>query len=567
MIELYEWLNENRISYKKIDKETLEIEEFGKAYIQDMSLVGSIFKTGNTDKTEFNCLEHPKALLNEGIKYVIFPFGDNWYYTDIEKDFAFNILKYVGKRKSCKSSVEYVNLGVHTPFELLNGSFMPEEWVKKAKYLGHKAIGVCDMNTMASQFILQKACKGAGITPVFGYSLTFKVGTNKVGAKVYCQSQEGLRGMLRIQKEIMVDSDDKMIDLYTLCEYGKGNVLVFDKFSAQWIHGNSDIVDYISKHFNALYFQVDFSEFKAERIDIKILKAQKYYFDNVYDDQRIFPVLLCDNYYLDADDAKNKILLNKIASGAAHDQSDDQYYKDIDEHYERFCEIFSDDWDVDTVFEECCESTLIIAENAKALYETSVNFMPEYDMTPEEEKKYGNTHTMFLELLEDGLRELVPEHDHERYRKQMEYEIYVIESTNNIDYLLVQWDTCNWARQNGIMVGCGRGSAAGCLLLYLLKITMIDPLKYDLIFERFLLPERSGLEASKTTIIGQDVQASEYIEVTLENNKTYKIDKDAQLLVNRKDNEKPIVIYADELEEDDDIIFDNRDLLFTLKEI
>ena len=75
---------------------------------------------------------------------------------------------------------------------------------------------------------------------------------------------------------------------------------------------------------------------------------------------------------------------------------------------------------------------------------------------------------------------------------------YIIESTDNVDYLLVQYDTCNWARRNNIFVGCGRGSAAGSLLLYLLGITLIDPIKYDLIFERFLLPERAGLAPADT---------------------------------------------------------------------
>ena len=149
----------------------------------------------------------------------------------------------------------------------------------------------------------------------------------------------------------------------------------------------------------------------------------------------------------------------------------------------------------------------------------------------------------------------------------MEYEKYIIESTNNVDYLLVQYDTCNWSRRNNILVGCGRGSAAGSLLLYLLGITLIDPLRYDLIFERFLLPERAGLYPSDTTIIGEDIESRDYVEITLENGKTIKIDKDAQLYVKREGEEAPITIYADELQDDDDILFDNKDELFTIDEL
>lgn len=174
---------------------------------------------------------------------------------------------------------------------------------------------------------------------------------------------------------------------------------------------------------------------------------------------------------------------------------------------------------------------------------------------------------MFLSLLKEGFNKLVPKGKEEIYRKQLEHEIYVLESTNNVDYMLVQYDTVNWARENGILVGCGRGSAGGCLVLYLLGITLIDPIKYNLLFERFLLPERAGLYPSDVTVIGEDINSNQYVEVMLENHKTYKIDKDAQLVVKRMGTDAPIVVYADELQANDDIQFDNRDLLFTLNEI
>ena len=271
---------------------------------------------------------------------------------------------------------------------------------------------------------------------------------------------------------------------------------------------------------------------------------------------------------MDKDDAKNKIILNKIAEGAAHEQSDDQYFKDLDEHWNTMSGLFDEHkWDIEDIFNWACENTVKIAEGAKARYEIERNFMPQYDMADNEKSKYANRHEMFLDLLEDGFNKLVPKDKEDIYRKQLDHEIYVLESTNNVDYMLVQYDTVNWARKNGILVGCGRGSAGGCLVLYLLGITLIDPIKYDLLFERFLLPERAGLYPSDVTIIGDDVDSNQYIEVTLENHKTYKIDKDAQLLVKRAGMDDPIVVYADELQTDDDIQFDNRDLLFTLNEI
>ena len=92
-------------------------------------------------------------------------------------------------------------------------------------------------------------------------------------------------------------------------------------------------------------------------------------------------------------------------------------------------------------------------------------------------------------------------------------------------------------------------------------------MKYDLIFERFLLPERAGLYPAQTTIIGEDIQSKEYVEVNLEGGQCLKIDKDAQLIVKREGTEEPVVIYADELQKDDDILFDNKDLIFTINEL
>lgn len=567
--ELLEWLDANKIQYEILDDEVVNVEGLGKMYYEDTNLISSIFRTDLQNNVKFNATENIETLHDEEIFYIVFKFGDNWYYYDTRNEFKFNILKYIGTRKKCEHDQPFVNLGVHTPYELLNGSFSIGDWVKKAKYLGQKAIGICDYNTMAGALVLQKECLSAGISPVFGYSLTFTDGVDKVGAKIYCQTQNGLQNLLRIQKAINVDSTDKIIDLVELLNRGEGNIIVFDKYSSVWLHGIGDKINKFLDSFDDCYYQLDLSEFKAERIDIRVLESTKYYFDNLYDNGTVPPVLISDCYYLDKDDAKNKIILNKIAEGAAHEQSDDQYFKDLDEHWATFEPLFDkDEWeDIEDIFNYACENTVVIADGAKALFETDRNFMPQYDMTDKEKERWGDRHSMFLGLLKEGFDKLVPEEKKEVYKKRLEHEIYVLEATNNVDYMLVQYDTVNWARENGILVGCGRGSAGGCLVLYLLGITLIDPIKYDLIFERFLLPERAGLYPSDVTVVGDSIESKDYVEVELNNGQTYKIDKDAQLVVKRDGEDNPIVLYADELQEGDDIQFDNRDVLFTLHEI
>lgn len=563
--ELHDWLKINRIQYNDIDLDVIEIIGMGKAYVQNWKSASSIFRKDKDGEYIFNSMEDPGVLADEGIEYTIFKFGDNWYYFKFSQGFQLNILKYVGKRVASERNMRFVNLGVHTPYELLNGSFMTDQWIKKAVYLGHDALGVCDKNTMASLFRFQKDADSTKITPVFGYSLTFIDKGQKVDAKVYVQTQEGLRNLLRIQKAIMVDNDAHYIDFDELLSRGKGNILVFGKLSAEYLVENPEAITSAEQSFHGVYYQVDLSEYKAERIDIRVLEAAKIYFDKLYDS--VAPVLICDCYYLDKADAKNKIILNKIAEGAVHEQSDDQYFKDIDEHYSTFSQLFDDkNWDVEALFEECCANTVEIASGASARFETSRNFMPQYDMTEEEKARYGTPHNMFCQLIEEGLQRLVPEEKRDEYRKQMEYEKYIIESTNNVDYLLVQYDTVNWCRRNGILTGCGRGSAAGSLLLYLLGITLVDPLRFNLIFERFLLPERAGLYPAKTVKVKGRVLSTDFTEVEFENGKKALIDNNSSLLVENTagEDEEPETLYPDQLIEGDEILFDNRDELFTI---
>ena len=568
MKELIKWLEANKIKYRQIDNEVVEMEGLGKLYVADLTEVRSVFRVTGED-IRFNLMESPEVLVAEGIFHVAFPFGDNWYYYNLTEGFRFNILKYAGVRQPCKMQVPFANLGVHTPFELLNGSGSIADWVRKAKYLGHTALGICDKNTMAATLNLQKECAAQGMKHVFGYTLEMEYEGEKIGMKVYAQTQRGMRNLLRIQKEIMVDSDNRTLSLQGLLTHGEGNVLVLGKLASYWMKKNPHILGAMGIAFEKVFYQVDLSEYKAERIDVEVLKATKFFFDNFYDLQtgsfQIEPILLCDTYYLDKDDARNKIILNKIATGAAHRQSDDQYFKDIDEHYALFTSLFDGNkWELDSLFRGMCAHTVEIAEGAVARYETDRNFMPQYDMTDKEKQRHGNRHRMFLELLEEGFRKLVPAGQEDEYRKRLDYEVYILESTNNVDYILNQYDTVNWARENGILVGCGRGSAGGSLVLYLLGITLIDPIKYDLIFERFLLPERAGLYPDEVTIIVGGLESTKIVHVTLANGKEYVFDKDAKFRVMREG--RSMIVYADELKLGDDIIFDNRDLVWTLNE-
>lgn len=564
-ISLKEWLDNHNLTYS-LRKDVLVIPGFGRFLVQDD--YEHIFKQAKDGSVMFNSIENPAYLIADEIFYIAFPFGRRWYYVDIRKkgdEQQFQILRYIGDSPEFKHQCEFYPLGIHSGYELLNGSGLMKDWCSKAKFLGYKGLSVADNNTMAASLDLQQAATGNGMKYCFGYSLTIKIGNDRVGAKVYAATQKGFRNMLRIQKTIAVDNiDTKEIDMIDLLNLAEGNTLVFDKRSGHWLSDNKgQLMDFVDAFDGWVYFQVDTTEYRANRIDAVVLQSMKAYFDNFYlgdleYKMNIRPILIQDVYYLDKEDWNTKMVLNKVDTGAAHEQSFGQYMKTIDELYDEFRKLFSDRYD-DEVFYDMCEATADIVENATALYDLTENYMPKYDMTTEEKKRYGTTINMFHQLIEEGFSKLVPEGEEKKYRERVEYEKYVIESTDNIDYFLIQRDELNWAQKNGILTGIGRGSAGGCLVLFLLGITFIDPLKYGLIFERFLLPERAGLTPNEVTAVEPEIDSERYVEIEDDNGNKYCFDVDAEFMVIR--NGEKIKVYADELQDDDDIVWDRRDEL------
>lgn len=355
--ELFSWLDAQRITYIPVDTEVVDIPGFGRLFTADLSGVESIFR-GDGDKLVFNLMESPDVLMEEGIFHVAFPFGRNWYYYDLREEFRFNLLKYIGRPKPPVHDVPFVNLGIHTSYELLNACCSPEDLCRKAKWLGHTAVGICDRNTMAATLNLQKECANTGLKHIFGYSLTMMHEEERVGLKIYALDNEGLHNLLRIQRAVMVDSEDNTLRYEQLLMYAAGCVVVFAIRSVYWMAGHPKQVKRIRKGAEAVYYQVDANEYKADRIDREQLEALKYYFGNCYDADTdsftVEPVLIPDCYYMDKDDAGYRIVVNKIATGAAHEQSDDQYFKTADELYDTLRPLFSGQWDFDSLFRRMC---------------------------------------------------------------------------------------------------------------------------------------------------------------------------------------------------------------------
>lgn len=133
--DLLNWLDNNKMCFNIIDEDVIEITGFGKMYYEDTSMIKSIFRTGTDNNIKFNTMENIQTLQEEDINYIVFQFGDNWYYYDTRKDFEFQILKYVGNRKPLNHAQEFVNLGIHIPILNCSRKFFANRLDKKSQIL------------------------------------------------------------------------------------------------------------------------------------------------------------------------------------------------------------------------------------------------------------------------------------------------------------------------------------------------------------------------------------------------------------------------------------------------
>ena len=149
VVSLKEWLDNHNLIYS-LRKDVLVIPGFGRCLIQDN--YDHIFRQTKDGDVVFNSIENYSYLIADEIYYIVFPFGCRWYYIDIRKDpsdLQFKILRYVGESPKFEHECEFYPLGLHSGFELLNGSGLLKDWCAKAKFLGYKGIAVADRNTMA----------------------------------------------------------------------------------------------------------------------------------------------------------------------------------------------------------------------------------------------------------------------------------------------------------------------------------------------------------------------------------------------------------------------------------
>ena len=394
---------------------------------------------------------------------------------------------------------DFVHLHVHSEYSLLDGANRIKDLPVRAKELGMKSIAITDHGVMYGVIDFYKACKKEGIKPIIGcevyvaprsrfdkepnidnkYNHLILLAKNNLGYKNLCKLVsagfiEGYYYKPRIDLEILEKYHEGLIAL-SGCLAGALSTSILD--------GNYEQAEKMAKWHKELFKDDYYIEIQANRLKEQALVNQKLV--ELSRKLEIPFVITNDAHYLKKEDSYNHEVLLCVQTGKKMTdtdrmrfETDDFYIKSPEEIEEFFPNL-----------KEGMENTVEIAEKCNVEFEFGHTILPNYDV-PEE----YNSHFDYLKkLCNDGINKRYGENITEEIKKRMEYELSVIEKMGYVDYFLIVWDFIHYAKSNGISVGPGRGSGAGSIVAYAIEITDIDPIKYNLLFERFLNPERISM--------------------------------------------------------------------------
>lgn len=479
MEELIAYLKENGIAYTEVSNAVLEID--GRTYeLYVPADDGSLFDDGfcfigKPYDTELH--EDNETLAD---RYV-YRFGGVWYWLDKgqENDVKLNRLKYLGESAFPLPTDTF--LGVHGQYEILSGSGTYTDWCRKAKFLGVRNLGICEVNSLAGALKFQMECQKFGIKPIIGMGCTvYDIDSDvRFVVKVYARNFEGWQTLLTINTEInCVNSGWVALDRFS--EIIRGN----DDITVILDPKTLDYEEFREVNIDTVFYQLDTCAYSDERHDEWYLKNLKKFFY----DTNLVPLVFSDAWYIDAEYADIPDRLHRIAGRMGY-ASDNQYFKSNEAVYGEFLQLFSDEEVGAELFLESMQLLNDIADGCDFTIDTANRHLPKYEMKPDEAARYTTNEEMFLGLIEEGLAvhpELVDRWGEDVVLERLEREIDVIKFGNVIDYFLITRDIVNWCHENGILTGISRGSAGGCLISYLIGITKLNPLEYGLLFERFL---------------------------------------------------------------------------------
>lgn len=384
--------------------------------------------------------------------YYIYYFGSVWYYLEKgqEEHIKLQPVKWLGKANLEDESL-FIDtfLGIHGPFELMNGMHLYDKWCQKAKFLGITSLGLCEKGTLAAAMKFQTACQKNGIRAIQG--LEVKVADEKKDIrytiKAFVKNSVGWKNLLHLNALMNTKSTDFVTE-DDIIDSSEGLVLIWDPKTIDFTKIPRKLHKFIS------YYQLDTVEYEKDDRDEYYLKNLKLFYKS-----NLKPLAMCDAYYLEKEYAPIKRKMNSLGKIVTY-ESDNQYMKNYQEYFEELSKLFKDDSAFFTVFEKAIKNLKEISFECNFVIETQIRHMPAYYMTDEEALEYENNIEMFRDLVIKGLEkhpDIFENYSEEEILERLEREMKVIEDGDVVDYFLILRDIINWCRENNITPGSGRG--------------------------------------------------------------------------------------------------------------
>ena len=395
--------------------------------------------------------------------------------------------------------MNFSHLHVHTEYSLLDGSNKIKEYVARVKELGMNGAAITDHGVMFGVIDFYRAAKEAGINPILGCEVYVAPGSRfdketQTGENRYyhlvllAENNQGYSNLMKIVSAGFVEGYyyKPRVDMEVLEKYHEGIIALSACLAGE-------VARYLSRGLYeegkkaALRYEQIFGKgnFFLELQDHGIAQQQIVNQQLIRMNQETGIDLVCTNdvHYTYADDAAPHDILLCIQTGKKVEDEDRMRYEG-GQYYvkspEEMAQLFP-------YVPEALENTQKIADRCHVEIEFGVTKLPKYDV-PEGYTSWEYLNKLCYEGLEERYQPVT-----EELRERLKYELDTIQTMGYVDYFLIVWDFIKYARDHDIMVGPGRGSAAGSLVSYTLGITKLDPIRYQLLFERFLNPERVSM--------------------------------------------------------------------------
>jgi DNA polymerase III subunit alpha len=392
---------------------------------------------------------------------------------------------------------DFVHLHVHTEYSLLDGSGKIPDLIAKTKELGMKSIAITDHGVMYGCVDFYQAAKEQGIKPIIGCEIY--VAAKSMYDKTNNKENETHHLVLLVKNEVGYQNLMKIVSAASiegfyykpradhdyLRQHSEGiiatSACLGGEVQSNLASGNRNKAIEVALIYKEIFKDGFYLELQNHGIDEQLRVNEEL----VKLSEELDIPLICTNdvHYINQEDSKAHDILLCVQTGKTVNEenrmrypSDQFYLKSPEEMYEVFSYV-----------PEALNNTVTIAEQCNFDYEFHVSKLPEFPL-PEGVDPYEYLREVCYKGLEERYSEFTKE-----LTDRLDFELNVIKNMGYVDYFLIVWDFIRFANESKIATGAGRGSAAGSLVAYTLGITKIDPLKYNLLFERFLNPDRISM--------------------------------------------------------------------------